>query len=86
MRRPQHNMAQGAPKAPVVAEAHEVDTFRESCSLHPAPGAEACALAGARTSGAALLTTSVTDPPQKMLDSTWSWADASGESYGGNYC
>lgn len=23
-------MAEGAPKAPVVAEAHEVDTFRES--------------------------------------------------------
>lgn len=28
--RRQHIMAEGAPKAPVVAEAHEVDTFRES--------------------------------------------------------
>lgn len=27
-------MAEGAPKAPVVAEAHEVDTFRESCATY----------------------------------------------------
>lgn len=31
-------MAEGAPKVPVVAEAHEVDTFRESTVVHIASG------------------------------------------------
>ena len=89
-------MAEGAPKAPVVAEAHEVDTFREYLPTHlssPPPPRELISLASRelrRKPAMATrhqLTTSLTDPPAKMLESkyTWRWGTFADPTQGGTY-